>query len=560
MPNSLTASGVTVASQPELVATLVAGYQAIYGSGINTNSNTPDGQQINLYAQTQADGSDLLLQVNASFDPDQAIGVLLDQRCAINGIQRQGGTFTVTNITVVTSTSVNLYGLDQTVQPPFTVADNQGNQYQLQETQLGLPPGTAVLAFQAVNPGAVLTVPNTITVPVTVVLGVTSVNNPTAASVTGVTAESDQNLKIRRQQSVALSSQGYFDGLYAALNNINGVMANVYENDTGTTDANGVPGHSIWVVVAGSGAPASIAQAIYTKRNAGCGMRGAQSYAVTQADGSTFTVFWDDVLAQNVFIELVLQGITATPPNLAAIQTYITDNLTPNVAVEINVTEVGTMVQIADPNSVVVASGISNGQSQSTSLSGVAASGTFVLNYNGHASAAINWNDSIGTIQSKVQAVSGLSTVTVTGSIASQSLVFNLSGIPDVLTLLYATSNSLQTSGSVAISFSWTGSFQAIVTPGTKQYQFAVESQNIILLPMQMTPIGAKVVHGGNTQQMTGLGGYVPLTYTLSINNSGGSVNPTTGVYTSGSTPSVTDTVLVTDAFGNTATTTVSVT
>jgi hypothetical protein len=53
------------------------------------------------------------------FDPDNAVGVVLDQRVAINGIQRQAGTYTVTPITVVTSQSVNLYGLDQDVQPVY---------------------------------------------------------------------------------------------------------------------------------------------------------------------------------------------------------------------------------------------------------------------------------------------------------------------------------------------------------------------------------------------------------------------------------------------------------
>ena len=224
------------------------------------------------------------------------------------------------------------------------------------------------------TPGAVVTVPNTITTQVTVVLGVTSVNNPTAASVTGVTAESDQNLRVRRQASTAISSQGYFDALYAALNNINGVQANIYENDTGFT-VDTVPEHSIWVIVGGSGSPAAIANAIYTKRNAGCGMKGSQSYAVTQADGSTFTVYWDDLIPENVFISLALQSINGTtPPNIAGILTYLDDNLTPNVNTEINITGIGTLVQDADPNSLVAAAGISNGQSQTAALSGVAAS------------------------------------------------------------------------------------------------------------------------------------------------------------------------------------------
>lgn len=560
MPNSLTAAGVTVASQAELVATLTAGYQAIYGAGINVDADTPDGQQINIYAQSQADMGDLVLQVNASFDPDQAVGVILDQRCAINGVRRQGGTFTVTNITIVTSQSVNLYGLDQTAQPIFTVQDNQGNQFQLQITQLGLAAGTSVLSFQAANPGAVLTVPNTITSPATIVLGVTSVNNPTAASVVGVTAESDQNLRVRRQKSVALSSQGYFDGLFAALNNINGVQANIYENDTGLTDANGVPGHTIWVVVAGSGAPADIANAIYTKRNAGAGMKGSQSFNVTQADGSIFTVFWDDVLPENVFISLTLQSIDGiTPPNIAGILTYLADNLTPNVATEINITEIGTLVQKANPNTVVASSGISNGQSQTATLSGVSASGAFVWNYNGNPTASIAWNDSTATIQTKLRAVSGLSTVVVTGSIASQNLAVDVSSVPNVLGLIYVTSNTLQTGGSVPVTFSWNENYQPILSPSTKQFQFAVSEQNIIALPMQLIPVNSKVVHG-NTETFTGLGGYAPLTYALSVNNSGGSINATTGVYTAGASTGTTDTVKVTDAFGNTATTTVTVT
>ncbi len=39
--------------------------------------------------------------------------------------------------------------------------------------------------------------------------------------------------------------------------------------------------------------------------------------------------------------------------------------------------------------------------------------------------------------------------------------------------------------------------------------------------------------------------------YSIHTNNSGGSINSSTGVYTAGSTPSVTDTVRVTDGLGN---------
>lgn len=88
-------------------------------------------------------------------------------------------------------------------------------------------------------------------------------------------------------------------------------------------------------------------------------------------------------------------------------------------------------------------------------LNGIAASGTFQVTYNGNSSAAINWNDSASTIQTKVQAVPGLGSVQVSGSIASESLNLSMAGIyePTAVTI---SNNSLQTSGSVSISISVT--------------------------------------------------------------------------------------------------------
>lgn len=86
-------------------------------------------------------------------------------------------------------------------------------------------------------------------------------------------------------------------------------------------------------------------------------------------------------------------------------------------------------------------------------FSGVAASGAFVANYNGHTSASIAWNDTASDIQTKLQAVPGLTSVVVGGSIASQSVTVQMAGVygasPAVFTF---TSNTLATSGSSAIT------------------------------------------------------------------------------------------------------------
>lgn len=559
MPNSLDSTGLQLATRTELVAQFTADMQAIYGADINLGSDTPDGQMMNIFIQSVLDVQDLLSQIYNSFDPDLAIGNILDQRVSINGIQRQAGTFTLTNITIVTSQACNLYGLDQSAQPVFTVADNAGNQFQLQQTQNISGPGTYVFSFQASVPGAILTVPNTITVPVTIVLGVTSINNPTAASSVGLNEESDAQLRIRRQKSVSLASQGFLAGLLAALENINGITsAFVYENNTGSTDGDGVPGHSIWVIVSGTAAAADIANAIYQKRNAGCGMFGSQTFTITQLDGGAFVVAWDNVASQNLFISFTAGSIDGiNPPDIASIRSQLVNKFVPGVFQEVDINHLATIVQQIDPNCLVTNAGFTVGQTQILLLNHVPASGSFQFAYNGNTSASVAWNDSIGTIQSKLQAVPGLSAALVTGSLATQTLNINLSALNSVPALITVVNNTLMDSVPNPITISEVENYANTITPTSKKNQFSFSAADIIIIPMILSPTSSIVVALG-TKQFTGLGGYGTLTYSITVNNSGGSINATTGLYTAGSTPG-TDTLQVQDAMGNTANASVQV-
>lgn len=275
-------NGISLPSQSDLLNTLLNGTSdgtpglfAIYGADINVDSNSPDGQRLNIIAQIIADLYDYAGQIYTSMDPDQAIGTQLDSRCAINGVIRQGGTYTEQNIVVVVSQAVTLPGLDTAPLAPFTVADANGNQYQLLTTYNFSGAGTATLAFQAALVGNITSSLNTITNTVTELLGVTSVNNPAAPTVAGLNQETDAALRIRRAASVELPSKGYLQGLIGAITDITGVaQVNIYENDTNTTDANGIPPHSIWIVVdAPSSLNTQIGQAIYVKRNAGPGWK-----------------------------------------------------------------------------------------------------------------------------------------------------------------------------------------------------------------------------------------------------------------------------------------------
>lgn len=318
MPNIVDALGLRTKTLDEVRDAILnggdgyPGYFIIYGPNINVGPNTPDGQQIAITAQATVDMLELLAQIFASFDPDQAIGTVLDARCAINGVIRRGATYTQQVVQVTVTQALTLPGLDTSPLSPFTVSDAAGNQFQLVTTYSFGGAGTQSLIFQASVLGPVETVIGTITQIVTTTLGVASVNNAAGAATLGIAEETDAQLRIRRANSVSLPSQGFIEGLLGALLDTDGVtQAIVYENVGSAPDVNGIPGHSIWCIVEG-GTNADVADVIYRKRNAGCGMKGAVSVDIPQAPGILFPVKFDRPTPEDLWIKFDIAAITGT--------------------------------------------------------------------------------------------------------------------------------------------------------------------------------------------------------------------------------------------------------
>lgn len=331
MPDIINAAGLQVKTAAEITADLNSGMQGIYGADINIDQNSPDGQMIGILTQMAVDIRELAVAVNSGFDPDQAIGTVLDQRVTINNIQRRGGNYTIQPVDIVVTNTVTLVGLDANFSNPngtgYTVQDGSGNQFILSST-VTLIPGSYPLNFRAKQVGDVNVPINTITTPVTVVLGVQSVNNSQAALTVGQTEETDTQLRTRRAQSPAIASSGYLNGLLAKVLALPTVTeAVLYENVGNDTDANGIPPHCMWLIAAG-GSSADLGQTIYQNKSAGCDMRGDITYNITTVSGSVFTAKWDVPIAQNLYIKFTI--LTTTPGftfNLDTITAYIADTL-----------------------------------------------------------------------------------------------------------------------------------------------------------------------------------------------------------------------------------------
>lgn len=350
MTDVLDSNGLQVSSNAELVSQLTSDFQNIYGSDINVEQNSPDGQMINIFAQGGTDVRELLVQLYNSFDPDNCSGRVLDERCAINNIFRKSGTFTTVLITLVTDRNITLQGVDANYNDPsaigYTIQDNAGNQFVLVNTQT-FAAGTHTALFRAKEIGAVETAIGTITTPVTIVLGVVSVNNPIAAT-TGENEETEAELKIRRRQSVAISSSGYLNGILASVLQLDGVTdAAAYENYTNVTDANGTPAHCLWLVVEG-GSASDIADVIYKKKPAGTNMRGNITYNITTVSRQTFTAAWDEPTPQGLYVKFNIQPkVAGIVFDETAIKNYILNHITYKIGDGAETSTLTTIAQLA---------------------------------------------------------------------------------------------------------------------------------------------------------------------------------------------------------------------
>lgn len=88
---------------------------------------------------------------------------------------------------------------------------------------------------------------------------------------------------------------------------------------------------------------------------------------------------------------------------------------------------------------------------QQLTFSDVAASGHFIIQYSAFYAVSVAWNDSASTIQAATQLIPGLGSVTVTGSIASQSLNITFVNVAPVVPLITIPVNNLENGSSEPI-------------------------------------------------------------------------------------------------------------
>lgn len=293
-------TGISAPSFDDILNSLVATMQSIFGADIYLPPDSQDFQMLSIFAAAINDVNQSMIAAYNGFSPVFAQGAGLSSLVKINGLAREGATNSTALLTIT--------GVAGTVIAAGVVQDASGNLWNLPPNTTIPNSGTVDVTATCQTAGAIAAPPNTINKISTVVVGWQTATNASAATV-GVSAESDAALRQRQSKSTAIAAVTPLQSILAAVANISGVTrSTIYENQTGTPDSNGIPGHSIAVVVLGGDAQ-TVAATIEATKSPGTGTFGTTTEIVIDPAGVPISISFFELTEVNIFVAVTIQPL-----------------------------------------------------------------------------------------------------------------------------------------------------------------------------------------------------------------------------------------------------------
>lgn len=300
-------TGMHVPTYADIRDELISMMKQIFGQDIYIDVDSQDYQQISIFAKKIYDTNSLVLLTYNNRTVNTAIGVGLDNLCALVGITRKPATYSTVQVTIngdasteindgQISDGTNLWDLPAVV----TIPSN----------------GIITVQARSHSKGYVTALPNTLTTIVTPAYGWLGVTNNYQAN-PGVDEETDASLRERYAQATASPANTVFESMIASVSQVDGVSKlKVYENDTGITDDNGLPPHSVTFVVEG-GDNADIATEIYYKKTPGCYTNGDVEVNLTSETGNVTVVRFYRPTYKTVYVKVLVKKLSGYNDNYA---------------------------------------------------------------------------------------------------------------------------------------------------------------------------------------------------------------------------------------------------
>jgi uncharacterized phage protein gp47/JayE len=300
------ATGFHYPDYPTVLQYLTDEYKNIYGADTYITADSQDGQWIAINALAIFETMQVCSAVYSSFSPTTAQADALSRQVKINGIRRRSATYSTADLLLV--------GAAGTVISNGQAVDTLEQKWLLPASVTIPAGGSITVTATAEKIGEVTAQANTITKINTPTLGWQSVNNLTSATV-GVAVETDAELRTRQTTSTALPSQSILAGIVGQVASLAGVTRfRGYENDSNSTDSDGLPAHSIALVVEG-GTNQAIADAIALKKTPGTATYGTTSATTFDSYGIPNTINFFRPTVATIGVAITIQpfaGYTAS--------------------------------------------------------------------------------------------------------------------------------------------------------------------------------------------------------------------------------------------------------
>jgi uncharacterized phage protein gp47/JayE len=298
---TVTAQGISSPTFSDILSSFQASVRTIFGSDVYIDPDSKDGQLLALLAQAQFDSNQAAIAVYNSYNPQTALGVSLDSAVKVNSIRRQVATNSTVQLLIVGQVGTEIFrGI---------ASDVLGRLWDL-PTQVIIPSsGEILVTATAEEQGALQASPNTINTAYTQVIGWQSVTNPDVAH-PGDPVETDGQLRERQRISTSISASTTASALLSRVSNVPDVRrAQLYINDTDTTNDLGIPSHSFVMVVQG-GDQTAVAQAIEAAKNVGAGTAGDTLVTVNDPQGIPIDIRFTVLKEVPVHVEVHIKTLT----------------------------------------------------------------------------------------------------------------------------------------------------------------------------------------------------------------------------------------------------------
>lgn len=297
---AVTPSGIAAPTYGDVFASLQASYRGIFGPDVYLEPDSQDGQFLAIVARAVHDANAAVIAAYNAFSPSTAQGEGLSRVVKINGLRRLVASLSTVDLVIIGTAGTTING--------GIVADAQGIRWLLPSVVIIPVGGTITVTASADGVGAISASAGSVNRIVTPMRGWVSASNP-AAAVPGAPVETDATLRQRQSVSAALPAQAIMAAIAAAVGGVAGVQRyRAYQNDGAAADANGIPGHSIALVVSG-GDSTAIARAIAERKTPGTGTYGSIVVQVIDSAGVPNTIRFSRPALARVRYQLTIKAL-----------------------------------------------------------------------------------------------------------------------------------------------------------------------------------------------------------------------------------------------------------